>query len=670
MLGNSRKRPLHATDLFLSNPGRPREVNRQSVLASVFSTPFQHHAAYRGHHGCVNALALSPGEGRWLASGGDDTRVILFDALADDVAGGMPEPVAWYGGATSNIFAVDFTCDGTKVISAGNDASIICHDLETGSSTFGSASTESTSERPAGPSTAYIDNDDSVSGLAAHPANPNIFLSACSDGTLRQYDVRTSGDATGVIADTHEMLSVSYHPRQHDLFAYSGEHARAGLLDARMAWSDDDTRWVSNRRARHLSVVNYHAELARSPRLLRSHQDKGPFLKVESEVARPAVSSVAFSPTGSLLCLTISGHLPTLYSLSDPHPLATFSAPLPPPPPPPKADSDDDEPNESSIADYVKDRWPWTYRNKSTTKHGSFGGGSDAVEGKGLYWASGSDDFGVYIWEVPARETMESARTAEGFKNGVWPEGRQETGYLDWPWDGSGTRSVHFPHKITKPSSILRAHRSVVNTALFHPSLPYLYSSGVEKIVVRHSPSTRSVPSSASPSCSEAATSPQPKTVPWRFEPRLVTGAHTEVQSWIRDSPEPKGADAATLEAHRRQEEHEVLEHFDTIVFDLGGHDESGDWHGRRAILYDWEDRGAKDEDGGWPHPGDDPSWIIPGDDFEDDDDGFDDDEEDDDDDLSSREGGEVSVARVLRHMMDLVGTPEDPTDSGNDGSD
>ena len=43
---------------------------------------FTHQYNLRGHHGCVNALSLSGGEGTILASSGDDRRVLLWPVFA------------------------------------------------------------------------------------------------------------------------------------------------------------------------------------------------------------------------------------------------------------------------------------------------------------------------------------------------------------------------------------------------------------------------------------------------------------------------------------------------------------------------------------------------------------------------------------------------------------
>ncbi|GAA5901313.1 WD40 repeat domain-containing protein [Sporobolomyces salmoneus] len=586
---NPRKRTLDSVDLFLSNPATTRHRKFADLL---FTSPFTDHSAYLAHHSCVNALAISPGEGRWLASGGDDKRVMIHEALANDDDGSLGEPRAWYKGAQSNIFAIDFDASGRKVyssnydFSAGNDAVILCHDLETSASSTSSHS-------PGGPSDVWIDNDDSVHGLACHPSNPNLFLSASSDGTLRQYDSRADTNAVGILADAHEMEGVAYHPRQHDLFAYSGEDAHAGLVDSRMAWSDTTRgpRSTRPRIAREVAVVNWQANLVRSgPRTSSTETDSTPAPRTRR--ARPAASSIAFSPNGNLVALTLSGHLPTVYTLSSPTPLATFSAPVPSP----------DPPETPSV--------PRSYRNLSTTKHGSFGGGPDAREGQGLFYAAGSDDFGVYIWEVPSRDRMEKGRTTSSFEKGDWPnevdvigetppqttfdiyeliEGRLIAGYLA-PSSSTSPASLTFPHSINAPSSVLRTHRSIPNTTLFHPKLPYLYSCGVEKVIVRHSPAT------TSRSRTDSAK--------WSFAPRTPRAEPASFLSSLfgpTDSGQPTsllpGESEEAWENRLRKEETEVLEYFDELI--SGEMDFEGVWRDAKEGEIDGVNEESSDDDDG-----------------------------------------------------------------------
>ncbi|GAA5831373.1 hypothetical protein JCM5353_007144 [Sporobolomyces roseus] len=633
---NPRKRLFHSTDLFLSNPSTLPPTRRTALLSSVYSSPFTNHSAYQAHHSCVNALAISPGDGKWLASGGDDKRILLHEALSSDDSGTLGEPRAYYQGASSNIFTISFDSTGTKVYSAGNDAAIICHDLETASQT--------SAETPGGATEAWIDNDDSIHGLSCHPSNPHLFISASSDGTLRQYDTRTNSQAVGLLADAHEMEGVQHHPLQHELFAYAGEDAHAGLVDSRMAWKESSSisgsRSSLQKIARNVAVVNFEANLVRYPQSTTNGQPR-------TQRARPAVSSLTFSPTGSLLCLTLSGHVPTLYSLSSPSPLATFSAPAPSPP-------------DSTIPI----GFPQTYRNACTTKHGSFGGGPNAKEGQGLYYAAGSDDFGVYVWEVPSREKMEEGQRRVDFSEGAWPAGETGTGkkykdrcplsrsqltnaarigYLS-PSTATTPASLVFPHSISEPSSVLRSHRSIANTTLYHPTLPYLYSCGVEKLIIRHSPSPTSRTSAPTPSSSNWTFTPRPpRAEPASFLSSLFGPADPGLETSLR-----LGETVDQREKRLRKEDIEVLEYFDELI--IGESDSEGCWR----------DAGENEIDG------------VESSDDESDEEGEGIDEDEDDDERVEAEGDEGTTRRILNSLYSLeeqAGRSSDEEDVEEDGS-
>ena len=82
--------------------GRWQPSSRTAINYAAWDA---HQLDLRAHHSCVNALALS-NDGRWLASGGDDLRVLLHDV---DALGDGPKGAS--GGAQSNIFGIAFTCD-------------------------------------------------------------------------------------------------------------------------------------------------------------------------------------------------------------------------------------------------------------------------------------------------------------------------------------------------------------------------------------------------------------------------------------------------------------------------------------------------------------------------------------------------------------------------------
>ena len=348
------------------------------------------------------------------------------------------------------------------------------------------------------------------------------------------------------------------------------------------------------------------------------------------------------------MCATLSGHLPTLFELSDPVPLASFASPAPPPP------------TTLTAADAPPSRpaaFPRGYRNTTTTKHSSFGGGRGAEPGRGLYYAAGSDDFGVYVWEVPRLEALREGRRDVGVDELV----KGQVGASSWlalpplhacsrarqlmltmraafvrtmtplPTDFDGRAPLPpppVPDRLTLPALVspahatLTAHRSIVNTALFHPTLPVLYTSGVEKLVVRHEAHLpglalarpRPGTTSASSSSSSART--------WSYVPRAPKRKRTVAELLERADAtlEPDSASSGgggggerargeDAERRRRAEDTAVLEYFDGLVAEEadgeelwreGGYDDelSSDEEEELALREIEEERSAAE--GGW----------------------------------------------------------------------
>lgn len=107
MAGQKRSLPF---DLALADPLGPPGTRRRVLERSVWdsfisrtsSSPSRQHAL-EAHYSCVNALAISPpaADGaRWLASGGDDKRVLLWDTALDSETTTASEPDASYTGAS------------------------------------------------------------------------------------------------------------------------------------------------------------------------------------------------------------------------------------------------------------------------------------------------------------------------------------------------------------------------------------------------------------------------------------------------------------------------------------------------------------------------------------------------------------------------------------------
>lgn len=116
------------------------------------------------------------------------------------------------------------------------------------------------------------------------------------------------------------------------------------------------------------------------------------------------------------------------------------------------------------------------------------------------------------------------------------------------------TADATYPTLVSPASAVLTGHRSVVNTALFHPTLPLLYTAGVEKIIVQYGPAATSSHSGR-----------------WRFVPREpkphFSHPGLDGPSDPADDPNPlPGETPQARELRLRQEDPQVLQYFDGLV--------------------------------------------------------------------------------------------------------
>lgn len=165
------------------------------------------------------------------------------------------------------------------------------------------------------------------------------------------------------------------------------------------------------------------------------------------------------------LSVTLLGFYPTLYALSDPHPIAVCKGTL--------------LPDGSQVPEGER-----TYVNACTIKHGSFGGPSLTSD---AYYGAGSDDFRGYVWKIPDTSML--------------LEQRKEINVESWPLEGGETVAFakssrgprYQPVSLSQPLFRLNGHKSIVNSVLFHPSLLHIVTAGIERHVILHSP-TKSSP--------------------------------------------------------------------------------------------------------------------------------------------------------------------------------
>ena len=84
-----------------------------------------------GHYGCVNAVEFSRLGGDFLASGGDDRRVLLW-RVDEALSTQSVQPRHMVAEHHSNIFCLAFDNHDRTLLSGGNDEQVIVHDVVTG----------------------------------------------------------------------------------------------------------------------------------------------------------------------------------------------------------------------------------------------------------------------------------------------------------------------------------------------------------------------------------------------------------------------------------------------------------------------------------------------------------------------------------------------------------
>ncbi|KAL5009193.1 hypothetical protein ScPMuIL_014774 [Solemya velum] len=169
----------------------------------------------KGHYGCVNAIEFSNGEGDYIASGGDDRRVMLWNVIG--ALSGRCDPVTMKGEHNSNIFCLAYDTHNNKIFSGGNDEQVIVHDIKTGQTVD------------------VFMHDDVVYGLSADPVNEHVFASACDDGRILVYDIREppNTDPFCLASYTSSMHAVMYNPMDPRLIASANAKEGIGLWDIR-----------------------------------------------------------------------------------------------------------------------------------------------------------------------------------------------------------------------------------------------------------------------------------------------------------------------------------------------------------------------------------------------------------------------------------------------------
>ena len=159
----------HILDLLRTRQERP--LHHQKFQDLQFSSKKTLNSLdLKAHFGCVNALSFS-NCGTYLASGGDDRRILIWD-VSQALDQRPKSRKIMKATHESNIFCIDFDCGNRKLFSGGNDEKLLIHDLKTG---------EILDIYP---------HDEPVYCVCAHPESPELLTTACSDGRVQLIDLR------------------------------------------------------------------------------------------------------------------------------------------------------------------------------------------------------------------------------------------------------------------------------------------------------------------------------------------------------------------------------------------------------------------------------------------------------------------------------------------------
>ncbi|KIK44314.1 hypothetical protein CY34DRAFT_23148 [Suillus luteus UH-Slu-Lm8-n1] len=424
---------------------RPIHVARKDVLRKFYECGFPYSRKLTAHKSCVNYLAFSRHGGRWLASAGDDFRVLLWDFGEEDLL----RPGHVFAGPSGNVLALDFSATNQFLYSGGADNIILKYDVSAlrgvSNSSIGGRDSSSFVEQ-------YRDHDDSIRALTCHPYEDEVFFSASEDGKLILHDGRAGGRmsaAQGTLQHTAAFTGMQHHPVMEHVLATCDVHGQVCLRDTRMALGP------LSRRSNGGIVRVYNTKLSR---------------KSAGYLSNPESSSLTFDRDASplqlnLLFIMLQHYFPTIYALSDPHPLAICTG--------------RNAPDGTPISPSQR-----TYTNSCTMKSGAFGG--PGMDEDDLYGA-GSDDFRAYVWKIPPLMTLQGLRkeiAAHDWYTREWPD---TVAFAEGKWE-----SRYVPLEISTPLARLNGHKSIVNSVAIHPSLLHVVTSGVERQIILHSPTSSS----------------------------------------------------------------------------------------------------------------------------------------------------------------------------------
>ncbi|XP_072380257.1 WD and tetratricopeptide repeats protein 1-like [Diabrotica undecimpunctata] len=176
-----------------------------------------------GHQGCVNCLEWTP-NGEHLASGSDDTNIILWDPFRHKHLQLIPTQ------HIGNIFSVKFLGgSSTEIATASGDGRVLVQSIPTAVA----------KGHPLLECSCHVNR---VKRLATSPIEPSLFWSAAEDGLIIQYDLREQHECSSsqrkVLIDLSsnygELKCVAINPMKPHYLAVGANDCYVRLYDRRM----------------------------------------------------------------------------------------------------------------------------------------------------------------------------------------------------------------------------------------------------------------------------------------------------------------------------------------------------------------------------------------------------------------------------------------------------
>nr|CAB3267741.1 WD and tetratricopeptide repeats protein 1-like [Phallusia mammillata] len=274
----------------------PEQFSYQSYIDGDLLQRFRLEHELNGHTGCVNCLDWNQ-NGRLLASGSDDTNIILWDPFSHKALNTIQT------GHHGNIFSVKFMPHtNDKVVATGAaDCHVFIHDVNY-------------SEKM----NSYTCNS-RVKRLVSSPASPDNLWSASEDGMIREFDIRQPArtgarviiDLTQMCGPDAECKCLAINPIHTHLLAVGANDPYVRLYDRRMIRdAPQSPPQYGQKRKDNFHYSSHACASYFIPGHLR-HKQK----EYRRKMRYLCSTYVAFSPLGNELLVNIGGEQVYLFDI-------------------------------------------------------------------------------------------------------------------------------------------------------------------------------------------------------------------------------------------------------------------------------------------------------------------------------------------------------------------